>query len=316
MSEENDLLPVAADAPTPHVDKLRELLNNHKLPEADRQSVEAALERHREWVATMDAIESEGDEKVEALVDSLNAYKRFVELELIWDSEADFLYRQRGQLKLDNSIIEEFLPRLVDPAIIPSLSGKSYTTGPRTTYSAAYFVTSLTQPAKGAGLAVRRKDQDFTVSREAYLQASHDASFAVSDTLTHRIFLAFVAAECKTNLDKTMFQEAIATAHDLKIAVPGSRWFLLCEWLDMTPISTRATDIDEVIILRGKRLASNVRSRFSSSESRKSERDWYEEFLRANPVRVNSVLRFVNHMRGLFDTVTPEEDDVVGKGYF
>ena len=129
--EEIDLLPVAPESPTPHLDKLKELLNNIKLPPADRESVEAATKRYQHWVSAMDNVEAEGDERVVALVELLNEYKRFVEVEVIWDSEADFLYRQRGQLKLDNSIIEEFLPRLVDPRIIPALERQIYVAGPR-----------------------------------------------------------------------------------------------------------------------------------------------------------------------------------------
>jgi hypothetical protein len=47
-----------------------------------------------------------------------------------------------------------------------------------------------------------------------------------------------VVSECKTNLDKTMFQGACATAHDVKSSVSGARYYLLAEWLDMTPVST------------------------------------------------------------------------------
>ncbi|MGI8911163.1 MAG: Bpu10I family restriction endonuclease [Rubrobacteraceae bacterium] len=318
MSSEDrdDLLPVRPESPTPHRDKLRELLNNHKLPKGDGESVQRAIECYDRWIEAMDSISLEGDNKVKTLVDSVNEYKKFVGLEVIWDSEADFLFRQRGQLKLDNSIIEEFLPRLVDPAIIPALEGKTYVTGPRTTFSAAYFTTVLSAPSKGTGLQLRQKDQDFTVSRVAHLQASFDERFPPEDTVAHKIHLAFVAAECKTNLDKTMFQEAIATAHDLKLAVPGSRYYVLCEWLDMTPISTTPTDIDEVIILRGRRIPANRRSRFAGSESRREQREWYESFLADNPIRSSSVLRFVEHLRILFDSTQLGEDDVLGRGYF
>jgi hypothetical protein len=100
------------------------------------------------------------------------------------------------------------------------------------------------------------------VGRTAYLQSSLDPGFSPRATETYEVYLAFVAAECKTNLDKTIFQEAVATAHDLKVAVPGSRYYVLCEWLDMTPIGTRPTDIDEVIILRGKRVGSGLRKAY------------------------------------------------------
>lgn len=315
-SEENDLLPVRPDSPTPHYDKLQQLLNNHKLPEADRESIQKTIEKYQEWIKSMDEITSKGDEKVKTLVKTLNEYKTFVEVELIWDSEANFLYRQRGQLKLDNSIIEEFLPRLVDADIISALKGKNYESGPRTTFSGAYFTTTLTIPQKGAGLQIRKKNQDFTVSRAAYLKSSFDEKFPAKDTVTHKIYLAFVAAECKTNLDKTMFQGVLATAHDLKMAFPGSRYYLLCEWLDMTPISTKATDLDEVIILRGKRMSSDIRKKFAKSATRKAEREWYRNFLVSNPVREDSVLRFVAHIRELFDATVPQEEEVLVKGYF
>ncbi|MCL1472241.1 Bpu10I family restriction endonuclease [Argonema antarcticum] len=315
-SEEKDLLPVQPDSRTPHYDKLQKLLSNQKLPQADKESVQNTIAKYREWIKSMDGITSEGDEKVKALVNTLNDYKTFVEVELIWDSEADFLYRQRGQLKLDNSILEEFLPRLVDPAIIPALKGQIYITGPRTTFAGAYFTTTLTAPQKGAGLQIRKKNQDFTVGRTAYLKSSFDEKFPANDTVTLKIYFAFLAAECKTNLDSTMFPGLLGTARDLKMAFPGSRYYILCEWLDMPPISTADTNIDEVIILRGKRLASDVRNKFAKSSDRKKQRNSHREFLLSNPIREDRVLRFVNHMRNLFGATVLQEDEVLARGYF
>jgi Bpu10I-like restriction endonuclease len=314
--EEGELLPVNPNSPTPHLDKLQELLKNDKLPAEDKERVARAIERYRAWIQAMALNRSEGDDRVRVLVNELNAYKQYIELELIWDSGADFLFRQRGQLKLDNSVIEEFIPALIDPRVIPALKGKTFQAGPRTSFAAVYFTTTLVKPAKGAGLQTRTKAQDFTVGRTAYLRASFNSEFPHEDTVTHEIYLAFVAAECKTNLDKTMFQEAIATAHDLKIAVPGARYYLLCEWLDMTPISTKATSIDEVILLRGKRLGSNVRAGFARTAEREKQREWYRDFLSKNPIRFESVLRFVTHLRALFDMTEPKEDDVLTRGYF
>lgn len=302
--------------PTPHYDKLKELLDNQKLPPSDVERVNLAVERYKAWIRAMEDLRSEGDERIRDLVARLNEYKRFVEVDVIWDSDNDFLYRQRGQLKLDSSITEEFLPWLVDPRIISSLEGKIYSVGPRKTFSAVYFSASLAVPARGAGLEVRTKDHDFTVGRSVYLQASFSKGFPPEDTVVRDVYLAFLAAECKTNLDKTMFQEAVATAHDLKVAIQGARYYLLCEWLDMSPISTATTDIDEVIILRGKRIPSTRRERHATSEGRKADRDWYLDYLQQNPVRPERVVRFVEHMRTMFDLVNPDERDVLEKGYF
>jgi hypothetical protein len=302
--------------PTPHKSKLVELLKNSKLPQADKKSVNEALTRYETWINEMKSLHSTGDELVNDLVDLTNEYKKSVELDLIWDSEQDFLFRQRGQLKIDNSIIEEFLPWLVDPRIIPQLAEQDLYAGPAGAFAAAYFASTLTAPASGISLRLRKKDQDFTLSRKAYLKASFKRDFPAESSSDMEVWLAYVAAECKTNLDKTMFQEASATSHDLKVAVPAARYYLICEYLDMTPISTAGTDVDEVLILRGKRLGSHKRKEYSSAANRKRLRSEYAKFLEDNPMRYTVIRRFVDHLRSLFEARDPDEEDVVSKGYF
>ncbi|GAA2051373.1 hypothetical protein GCM10009757_24200 [Streptomyces cheonanensis] len=302
--------------PTPHRSKLVELLRNSKLPEDDRFAVEESIERYESWIGDMASTDATGNELVRQLVDLTNDYKKSVELDLIWDSGRDFLFRQRGQLKIDNSIIEEFLPWLIDPRVIPVLAEQDLYAGPAGAFAAAYFSSSLTAPASGISMKVRRKDQDFTLSRRAYLKASFKSNFPAGATSSMDVWLAYVAAECKTNLDKTMFQEASATSHDLKVAVPAARYYLICEYLDMTPISTAGTDIDEVLILRGKRLGSHKRKEYSSAANRKRLRSEYVSYIEANPIRYDVVQRFVDHLRSLFEAKDPNEEDVVTKGYF
>ncbi|MCQ8192762.1 Bpu10I family restriction endonuclease [Streptomyces rugosispiralis] len=302
--------------PTPHKSKLVELLRNSKLPEDDRVAAEKAIERYESWIGGMAGIDATGNELVRQLVDLTNEYKKSVELDLIWDSGRDFLFRQRGQLKIDNSIIEEFLPWLIDPRVIPVLAEQDLYAGPAGAFAAAYFSSSLTAPDSGISMKVRKKDQDFTLSRRAYLKASFKPDFPAEASSSMDVWLAYVAAECKTNLDKTMFQEASATSHDLKVAVPAARYYLICEYLDMTPISTAGTDIDEVLILRGKRLGSHKRKEYSSAANRKRLRSEYADYLEANPIRYDVVRRFVDHLRSLFEAKDPNEEDVVTKGYF
>src|SRR5262245_57795977 len=103
----------------PHLDKLTATIENEKLPEADKQRLEAARERYEDWIKRMDSATGDPDTVVQKLVALLNEYKTFIDVDLIFDSESDFLYRQKGQLKLDNSVIEEFLPQLISPRVIP-----------------------------------------------------------------------------------------------------------------------------------------------------------------------------------------------------
>jgi hypothetical protein len=238
----------------------------------------------------------------------------FLDLDIVFDSPHDFLYRQKGQLKLDNTVIEEFLPHLVSQAF-PEMSS-SFSIGPGSCFAALYFGSTLRTATGSPGTKVRTKDQDFTISKRLYLKASFQQD-CKTDADHLEANLGYLCAECKTNLDKTMFQEACATAHDVKTAVPGAKYILICEWLDMIPISTAGTDIDEVLILRkARRIGSQVRSVFSAREGRRARRGDYASYLAAHPFAPDVFERFLWHVRGMLEDKDPDEVDVLGKGYF
>jgi len=155
------------------------------------------------------------------------------------------------------------------------------------------------------------------MSRPLYLRSSYDPEFREDETITVETHLGYVLAELKTNLDKTMFQEASATAHDVKIAVTGAKYYLLCDYLDMTPISTTTTDIDEILILRkAKRINSNVRKIFSSYTGRLEKREWYKAYLEEHPYSADMFKRFVTHLFSQMNNEELIEDSVIELGYF
>lgn len=305
--------------PTPHLEKLRAVLENEKLPKADMAVIESAVQQYEKWIIELQAVTGENQaEIVGKMVDLLNGYRLYLDVDVIFDREADFLYRQKGQIKLDNSVLEEFLPHLIYKSVIDAGLAENIIMGPTTTFSSVYFSSSLYPPVPGGGLTVRSKDQDFAIARPLFIHASHDRHFTnKADTISKALFIGYVLAECKTNLDKTMFQEAVATAHDTKSAVTGAKYYLLCEWLDMTPQSTAATDIDEVIILRKqKRLSSNVRTAYGSYAGRQKGREAYRKFLTDNPFRPEMFLRFVNHVSTALNLKEETETNVLQHGYF
>ncbi|HRF93977.1 MAG TPA: Bpu10I family restriction endonuclease, partial [Aggregatilineales bacterium] len=241
-----------------HGDKLRALLQNPKLPHSEQSRIEVAFQQYTNWRSSLFMVTGNFEDKTTQLVALLNDYKMYLDLEIIYDSEDDFIYRQKGQLKLDNTAIEEFLPIFISQLLGDEMANYGLNFGATTCFSSLYFSSSLLSQESGAGIKLRQKNQDFVISRPLYLQASHFSDWR--DSITHQTQIAYLAMECKTNLDKTMFQEASATASDLKLSVPSAKYYLLCEWLDMTPISSSTTAIDEVLILRkAKRLPSNIR---------------------------------------------------------
>ena len=286
------------------------------MPQRDRPRVETAIERYKSWIVALDAVSGTASEVVTKMVGLLNDYRNYIDVDLVFDSDEDFLYRQKGQLKLDNSVIEEFLPRLIGhPIVLPELAPLQVVLGPMSSFSATYFNSSLDALRPGGGLAIKTKNQDFAIAKPLFLRASHREDF--SESVTQQAYIGYVAAECKTNLDKTMFQEACATAHDTKAAVAGARYYLLCEWLDMSPQSTAPTDIAEIIILRkAKRLNSNVRAHYSSAAKRKTLRGEYLAFLQTNPFRVEMFERFIRHISELVTNEQPVEKSVLVSGYF
>jgi len=210
--------------PTPHLDKLERALENEKLPAGDKAVLEAAKTRYHAWTDALNRVEGPPEEILRKMVDLLNEYRFYIDVNVVFDSESDFLYRQKGQLKLDNSVIEEFLPRLIQPSVIPELKGSDVSVGPVSAFSSLFFVSSLDAPQIGGGMSIRTKDQDFAISKPLYIRASHTAGFEKGQYELKMANVAYVAAECKTNLDKTMFQEACATARDTKFAVAGARY--------------------------------------------------------------------------------------------
>jgi hypothetical protein len=286
--------------PPVHGDKLRALALNGKLPRDERARVEAAIKRYDQWIGALTSVKgNSGHEVLKSLVEELNGYKRYVEVDLIFDAENDFLYRQKGQLKLDNTVLEEFLPYLFDVRIIPGLARiPNLSAGPQASFAGLSFASPFLSLNAG-GVYLKLKDQDFSVTKSHVLRITDDpdkgGSFEAKFSVSH------FATEIKTNLDKTMFQEASQTAAELKRAVPGSTYTLLCEFLDMTPITTKLTSIDEVIVLRkAKRLASNIRAEFSTAAGRKAARSYYVNFLDKNPLRLDCFERFIHHLMECF----------------
>lgn len=302
-----------------HGEKLVALLQNSKLPVSDKNRVEEAILKYDEWIAELKEVQQDSMENlIESMVRMLNDYKLCIDIDLIFDSENDFLYRQKGQLKLDNTVLEEFLPIFVKKCIENKYGHCEIDIDSQTpVFSSLSFNSSLSNPGIGGGLSIKTKNQDFAMSRKLYLKSSYSERFESECTNEITTHLGYVLAKLKTNLDKTMFQEASATAHDVKLAVTGAKYYLLCDFLDMKLISTATTDIDEILILRkAKRINSNIRSKFSTYEGRKESRQDYIEYLRKNPYSVDVFKRFVEHIFWQLANGELIEENILKIGYF
>ena len=121
------------------------------------------------------------------------------------------------------------------------------------------------------------------------------------------MFLAVLAAECKVNYDKTMFQECCGTAARLKQGCPISKYYALVEYLDMSPEDTRLTSIDNVYLLRkAKRLPYE-------------KRGVYAEILaqhRDNPRDLDVMRQFVKSIQDFIDATWYDPAAALARGSF
>jgi hypothetical protein len=195
------------------------------------------------------------------------------------------------------------------------LGDMAFELGPHKTFAGLSFGSSLANLGTGGNPILRTKDQDFILGKRLYMMTSFDREFRGAETLESH--LGYVCVECKTNLDKTMFQEAVATSRDLKIAVPSSLYFLVCEFLDMTPVSITSTHVDDVLILRkAKRMSSSVRQEYRTADERQEHRQEYVEFLDSSQFYSDVFQRMVDKIQALIDDTAPETNRVLAQGHF
>lgn len=291
---------------TPHREKLLAAIKNPKA-KADKSLLEEAFKQYEDWSDRLTKLTSKGDKRVEEMTSLLNEYKDFLEVDLIAKKGSPFIKRQKGQMKLDNSIIEEFLIHLVSDDILKGLP-KGIETGSQTAFMSLTFRPSTIEGlVEQPEIVLKQKDQDFTIGKSIYYQFSPDEKFDKKVTANGKLFLAVLAAEVKVNYDKTMFQECAGTASRLKQGCPLSKYYALVEYLDMKPEDVRLTDIDNVFLLRkAKRLPFEKRSIFEEV------RDQHRDF----PISSDVMKRFVKEMQDFISSTWYDPEQALNRGSF
>lgn len=199
-------------------------------------------------------------------------------------------------------------PTLCFSLTIPELKGVGFTAGPEKAFmSLAFQPRDLHSLSQKPEVTIKTKDQDFTFGKQIFFKFSPDKSFNNQLTYSGDLTLAVIAAECKINLDKTMFQEGAGTATRLKQGLPYTKYYILCEFLDMQPEDCRLTDIDNVFLLRhAKRLPYELRNNIKAVIAQRRE----------HPIDHEIVSKFVGEVRSFLKTEWYEPEKVLERGSF
>lgn len=292
---------------TPHKEKLLAAIENPKCAN-DIELLKDALTAYEEWIRKTKSLKMKKKARVIKMTRLLNQYKDYLEVELIAKRGSDFIKRQKGQLKLDNSVLEEFLIHLIAPYILTGLPSFDLEVGPQTAFMSLSFTPSSLSSLDGKPeVVLKLKDQDFAIGKTIHYKFSSDSQFNAAKTNQGSLYLAVLAAECKVNLDKTMFQESAGTAARLKQGCPVSKYYLLVEYLDMTPEDSRLTEIDNVFLLRrAKRLPFEKRAVLQAVKKQ------HQQF----PIDSEIVWRFVQEIQNFIDAVWYDPDAALKRGSF
>ncbi len=179
-------------------------------------------------------------------VDLLNDYYDFFsEYDASHDKKIDDIFS--AQSKFRSTILEEFLAILLQDAVhecLKDVPDANVEIGSVKAYANLYFYSkNFASFAKAPSIAINVKDQDFAIYRNVKIRMDDGEPILTS--------VPVVAIECKTYVDKTMFEGAAATAEKLKAGNPYTMFGIVAETYEIDRSFIPAySRVDQVYILR------------------------------------------------------------------
>lgn len=257
--------------------KLRQVKGNDNL--GHLKEIE---KKYLAWRKKIDALKGKRKPAdIVKLVDALNEYKNFID-QPKFRKEKGNLNGFTSQSKLHSTVLEEFMYHLLIE--IPQLSGKHLEFGATHAYSNLYFSpASLDSFETKTGLSINTKDQDFAISKKVQLSTSLPPNEVKEQ---HIIHVPVVSIECKTYLDKTMYEGSVATAEKIKRGNPYSLFLIVTETYEVASnVDPAYSEINQIYVLRKQ----------SNRETKKSiQADIVEDLYRNVERHLSSSWRDVN----------------------
>lgn len=166
-------------------------------------------------------------------VKALNKYKDFV------DNNNPYT----PQSKFAPTILEEFFCRILKK----KFGNDVLNYGPIKAYSSLYFSYSdLSSFKDGIEIKLNVKDQDVGIYKKETFKTSIGGEQVIS--------IPIVCIECKTYLDKTMYEGCVSTATKIKTGNPNCLYFIVTETYDVSKdVDIETTSIDNIYVLRKQR---------------------------------------------------------------
>ena len=239
-----------------HGDNIETKLNQVKTGD-NLNHLKEIKKAYQAWRAKIDLLKGKRrSADIKKLVDALNEYKDFID-QPKFRKEKGNLNGFTSQSKLHSTALEEFMYHLLIE--IPQLSGKHLEFGATHAYSNLYFSpASLESFETKTGLSINTKDQDFAISKKVQLITSLPPNEIKEQSI---IRVPVVSIECKTYLDKTMYEGSVATAEKIKRGNPYSLFLIVTETYEVASnVDPAYSEIDQIYVLRKQSQRENRRA--------------------------------------------------------
>lgn len=228
-----------------HGDNLEHKIRAERNPR-NKRFLREIKNKYLEWKQENMKLTGTGDADIKNKVKLLNEYKAFIN-QPRFRKEAGNRYGFTSQSQLHSSVLEEFMFYLFKD--IKKLANKHINWGRTKAYTNLYFAPpSIDKLEESSNIVINVKDQDFSVSKEIILKSrvSNNENWQES-----AIYVPIVSIECKTYLDKTMYEGSVSTAEKIKRGNPYCIFLIVTETYEVSlDVDPKYSLIDQIYVLR------------------------------------------------------------------
>lgn len=121
--------------------------------------------------------------------------------------------------------------------------------GRTTAYTSLFFAPpNIDSFEERSNIVINTKNQDFSISKEVILKSR---VFNNEEWQENTIYVPIVSIECKTYLDKTMYEGSVSTAEKIKKGNPYCLFLIVSETYQVSlDVDPKYSLIDQIYVLR------------------------------------------------------------------
>lgn len=228
-----------------HGDNIEHKIRIEKNPK-NRRLLQEIKDKYLEWKHENMSLIGTTRADIKSRVRLLNEYKTFIN-QPRFKKEAGNRHGFSSQSQLHSSVLEEFMFYLFKD--IKKLANKHINWGRTKAYTNLYFAPpGIDKLEESSNIVINVKDQDFSISKEIILKSrvSNNENWQES-----AIYVPIVSIECKTYLDKTMYEGSVSTAEKIKRGNPYCIFLIVTETYEVgLDVDPKYSLIDQIYVLR------------------------------------------------------------------